>query len=235
MRYSILVLLSSALLSAQSQAPTTAILEGEILNSATGAPIPGARIRLGPNSEVAVYAKADPHGHFSFENLAPNNYSLSIESPGFQPDERLSINLSAKSSAPLRCDLADADIKRSTDANGTRHISVTLRLVPSAVITGKITDPDGFPVNGGSIELTRIEPFVPTCSFMALRRMYRANDQGEFRIAHLEAGSYYVVANKPATTGVWDSSYHPTYYPHALDTASAKAIKVVPGQEVRAI
>src|ERR1035441_4931200 len=54
---------------AQAPAPLPADLEGDIVNSTTGAPISGARIKLGRSPAEPMYTRADAHGHFNYPPL----------------------------------------------------------------------------------------------------------------------------------------------------------------------
>jgi hypothetical protein len=113
-----------------------------------------------------------------------------------------------------------------------------------AAITGRVTDPYGTPMAGASVEIfkprpeSRIaapSPATPGGATM-MQTMVSADSQGEYRAGRLDPGTYWVVANKPNTIArwVWQSSYRVTYYPAALDMASAKSLQIAAGEEVRA-
>jgi hypothetical protein len=75
----------------------------------------------------------------------------------------------------------------------------------------------------------------------------QTNDIGEFRIANLPPGRYYVVARPRGRRAFFDprmpqpaaeestEDYAPTYFPGALETTSAAAVEVGPGREVSGI
>ena len=65
-------------------AQTSAILEGDVTDAATNAPIATARLRLDDLSGESIYTKADRNGHFAFAGLAPGRYQLAVESPGYR-------------------------------------------------------------------------------------------------------------------------------------------------------
>jgi hypothetical protein len=62
----------------------------------------------------------------------------------------------------------------------------------------------------------------------------RTDDLGEFRAARLAPGSYYVAVSRGGGLGAWLSTYRSTYFPHALNAASAKPLELAAGQEARA-
>jgi hypothetical protein len=80
----LLLLLSQAHSNAQTPADTRAILEGDVVNSVTGAPSAAARIQVDPPQPAEpLYVRSDAKGHFLFDNLSPAFYRVSVEAPGF--------------------------------------------------------------------------------------------------------------------------------------------------------
>ncbi len=217
-----LVLLSSPVRSgAQAPAPPETTLEGEVLNAVTGAPIGNARVRLETASKEARYTAADERGQFHFGDLSPGGYTLAAESPGY-----------------LRPGFARAVVPPPAKA--------VVKLIPSAVITGKVTDPYGVPVSGCMIEILRKQAVGPGARPLPFGRRLPGgqleigsrlqaytDDRGEFRAAPLEAGTYYVVTG-PTAWDVWDKTYRNTYYPRATSMASAKPLELAAGQQARA-
>ena len=232
---------------AQAPAPLPADLEGDIVNSTTGAPVAGARIKLERSLAEPTYTRADAHGHFRFGNLDPGIYTLSAGSPGFLKSSTAYVDLTA-----FRPDGGDgvmrgfiqvgygsavpaATITNSTDSSGTQHAKATVPLLAYGVITGKVTDPYGVPLADTTVEVLAKAP-VPangSASPPARSMQVRTNDKGEFRAASLEPGSYYVVANKSNGITTWESSYRITYYGGATDLAAAKPLTVGAGEQVR--
>jgi hypothetical protein len=223
-------------------------LEGDIVNSATGAPIAGARIKLERSSAEPAYTRADAHGHFRFGNLDPGVCTLSAGSPGFLRSSTAYLDLTAprpdggsgvfrKFISPVGYASAGpaATITKSTDASGTQHAKATVPLLAYGVITGKVTDPYGVPLAETAVEVLAKAPVPANGSASPpIRPMQvRTNDKGEFRAASLEPGSYYVVANKSGGMATWESSYRITYYGGAIDLAAAKPITVGAGEQVR--
>jgi hypothetical protein len=60
-----------------------AVVQG-VVEDASGAPIPAARIVL-KNQDTGAErrSEADPFGHFSISGLPPGTYALRLEAPGF--------------------------------------------------------------------------------------------------------------------------------------------------------
>ena len=70
------------LLSGQTQTPTTGSIAGTVVNTATGRPVAGARVKLTPPDVEAdpLYTRADAEGRFEFANLNPASYALYAQS-----------------------------------------------------------------------------------------------------------------------------------------------------------
>jgi hypothetical protein len=60
------------------------------------------------------------------------------------------------------------------------------------------------------------------------------DDRGQYRSSLLEPGLYYIAIVSQHAPDFWDRTWRSTYYPHALDMESAKAIELSQGQQMRA-
>jgi hypothetical protein len=236
---------------AQTPNPPNIILEGDVTDATTGTPIAGARIKLETFQAEPFYAKADAKGHFVFQGLSATNYYLAAESPGYLEVTNRRADFSARfargNADPNTCVIqpGSSGIAKTTDADGTVHGKTPVSLVKAAAIAGRVTDPDGLPMENARIEILRK---VPAKSPMAgpapqplpdgqnaIVYLYggQTNDKGEFRSGQMEAGAYYVRVNSSGG-GAWDSSYRSTYYPRAVDLAGAKPLEIAVGQQARA-
>jgi hypothetical protein len=101
-------------------------------------------------------------------------------------------------------------------------------LTAYAVISGQVTDPNGVPLPEAEVEVLQQRPGGPPVH----KAQIYADDQGRFRAARLEAGTYYVVANRPQAAG-WEPDYHPTYYPGVVDPASARPLELAAGTKAQ--
>jgi hypothetical protein len=89
----ILPLLSPAYARAQSAAAKRAIVEGDVVNAVTGAPIAGVRVKLDPRQAEALYLKSDAAGHFVFRDVPPALYLWSVDAAGFLPPQSSFLDL----------------------------------------------------------------------------------------------------------------------------------------------
>ncbi len=221
--------------SAAARASTEVSIQGRVINDVTGLAIPGARVvlNLGPDNKLRTVS--DSAGRFRFDGLQPGTFGLSAEKPGFMSPEDGPSRWGGGFSIRLQ------EGQSLTDAK--------LRLLPAGVIAGRITDPNGLPIADSGVEVVRtvpidnrrinfsfeIESRLPDgkSRLEALGRA-RTNDLGEYRIWPFRAGLYYVVAYPDTDLRDSDKSYRATYYPHALNLASAAPVNLATGQVARA-
>jgi hypothetical protein len=251
----ILVSLSGVILSAQTPNPVRALVEGDIVNASTSAPLSGARVKLErTQDEDPIYGKVDRQGHFVFRNLDPGFYQLIVDGPGFR-QSRTSVDVSVPRPASNRgilggvvtsrpqSQIPQAQVSTMTDDDGTIHAIVSAPMLAYATIVGKVTDPFGVPMAGANIEILKPRPPgragvapPPNSETGNMRQaMVSADSRGEYRAGRLEPGTYWVMASRPDIgRWTWQSGYRITYYPAALDIASAQRLKVEAGQQIRA-
>jgi hypothetical protein len=210
-------------------------------------------------TERPVFVQADAHGHFEIQGLTAGHYGIAAHAAGFDLHQRQELMADLTSAVPptpgqasnrviLGCGgcLYPAPVEKTLSADGTVLATLTIRLEPYAVIAGRITDPNGMPLAGAAIELLHKEPIpsgshknpmavpLPNGAGQLVRgSSLNADDLGEFRIAHLEPGTYYLVANRPPGLGSWDPTFHPTFYPRAVDFSAAQGLELAAGQQAR--
>jgi hypothetical protein len=239
----------------------SAIVEGTVIDKATGAPIAGARVLLARNiGDEPVITKTDDRGHFEFSDLAPATHYIRAERPGYMapgasPSSRpgpMAIDLrppSGKSHSSCGpCGASGLKVDKSVDDTGVVRANVTLELQPYGVITGKVVSPHGTPLAGVRMQLFMKQPIqsgvrpylrqqrLPDGQilFQVNTETLQSDDRGEFRYARLPAGTYYLRVSGGYGYDRWAPDYRATYYPGALDLESAKPIELAVGQKFRA-
>jgi len=181
--------------------------------------------------------KRMPKGQFVFQSLEETNYYLAAQAPGYldviNKRADFSARLRSQGADPNTCEIqpGSGDISKTTDASGTVHGKIAVALTKGAVIGGRVTDPDGLPMENARIQILRKGPVVQ--NGLANIHGGQTNDKGEFRAGQLEAGTYYVRVDQSGG-GAWESSYRSTYYPRAIDLAGAKPLEIAAGQQARA-
>jgi hypothetical protein len=175
-------------------------------------------------------------GSFHIENILPGRYRLFVERSGYQEIDKHHRRTEGRV---------------LTLTAGQQLKDLVIRLQAAAVIEGRVTDEDGDPMPEAQVAVLR-QSFVAGRSHWEQVGAERTNDLGEYRIAGLTAGNYFVsvtpppdfrswieatsnapaprngvtVSDKPAT-----AAYQTTYYPGTRDRAQATPIQLRAGDD----
>jgi len=209
------------------------VVSGRVTNALTGEAVKKADVHLdyanrknqmsGPRGYGGV---ADADGRFRFEGVEPGEYSLSADRPGF-------LHSSYGSKAPNQAGTNLVLVP------GQELADLNIALFPQSVISGRVVDEDGDPVQA------RVQIFALTWKHGKQRVRPRggsmSNDLGEYRCAELPPGKYYVSAQSgfrmgtselPAIPGKADIRQVRTFFPDAPNIDSAAPIQVQVGQSL---
>ena len=222
-----LILLCAIPLAAQTS-PKPASVQGTVINSVSGLPVPRAHVTLQGGNDgkpVRYGATSGTDGRFSFTGVAPGTYQASAERIGFVNTQ----NGSAR---------RDRDMVRlSADDNKT---GVEIRMTPTGSITGRVTDSDGEPVEGLYIQAQGPQGGSSD----------RTDDKGEYRVGGLSPGKYTIRSSSGGdflggppeirTDGTNEVHNAATYYPGVLTSKEAGKIEVragaeMPGADIRLV
>ncbi len=249
--FALLVLLAFT----QPACAASATLSGVVVDETNGAALAGARIKLTKTQDdEPLYARADWRGEFRFTDLAMGAYQLRAEQPGYMmPGDAshtfrtLSVDLTPPNAFDTTTAPYRLKVSKKVDKAGVLHGEVTVNLAPQGVVSGKVVDPNGIPLFRARVDLLKVTPLSPGTTIrpglqplgdgknvVMTLGVLSTDDRGEFRIAPLEAGTYYLRCTGVMDSGPWASDYRTTYYPGALDLASAKPIPLRVGEKVRA-
>ena len=234
-------LLSPACAQPGQQTDVRFTLQGVVVNSVTGRPIPRALVQIPLTPQKALLTGAE--GEFSFNNVSPGNVVITVSKPGFF--------------APGSTDSRGSFSQRTTSV-GPDTGRLVLKLIPEAVIFGQVTGPDEEPVEGARIEVlaSRMvhgqQELIPAHR----RRMgfgpaflpwVRTDEDGNFRLSGLPPGNYYVLVNTtnlprrgpdalafaPGSSGKESTTYPAVvYHPGVTDFDSATPILLAAGQHL---
>lgn len=204
--------------------PCTA--EGMVLQDGNGAPVARARVlfrKAGNGSPLALGYFTDDSGHFRAEGLEAATYSVSVHKVGYLPPLATRRQRSS----------GQVDLGKACQQTGMQYL-----LIPSALLSGRLTDTNGQPAARANVEAQRRAWLNGRWQFRTVSTS-RANDQGEFRISQLPAGRY-VLRTQPAgpmTVSFRDPSgpthyAAPAYYPGVYEAAKAQMINVEAGVEL---
>lgn len=235
MRFALPALLLAASVAygqAASEPPKTRI-SGRIL-TVSGAPIPRASVEIRTTMPTGVQdlrnstrVNADDEGNFAADGVPPGTYYVIAQKPGFVNEYYGSRTVGA-TGAPLVL------------KEGQTVSNIVIKMTPQSVISGTVTNPDGDPVEGTTVTLLRIT-YAQVRKGLSLVSSSRTNDRGEFRVANVAPGRYYLTAgasefeafvDKPTEKNQAAERLVTTYHPSALTVPTAKLIEVSAGADL---
>jgi hypothetical protein len=242
MRFLLPLCLLAVTLAAQDRTASRiqpARLEGQIVSELTNQPLVRAHFTLRPVEAGlnALGVDGDDHGSFILRDIAPGKYTVLVQRDGYLTS---SVCLHGVLRMPPVINIASNE-----------HItSITCRLRPSAVVSGKITFEDGEP--GVNVRIVAYRQY-----HRKGRHGYEAartgltDDRGEYRLHSLPAGVYFVAASydrpapargyveeKPVTADGRElptRGYSMTFFPNSLKLSEAVPVRLDYGKEVSGI
>jgi hypothetical protein len=117
-------------------------------------------------------------GNFTFSDLPPGSYALSVWRNGYS-------NFSCET---------NRDCRQLSLKPGQKLDDLVLRLDPAGVISGRVFDEDQDPVEGIQVYLLRVTFQPGGRRQISARASVVTDDQGSFRIANISPGLYFVRA-----------------------------------------
>jgi hypothetical protein len=222
---------------AQQAPPGTATLRGRVYAGDTGQPLRKAQVRIfstnpgaggGIVSPENRLAMTDGSGRFEFDHVRAGRYTVTVQKAGYV---NLSFGQQRQNDAAKPIDVLD----------GLTIEKIDISLPRGGVITGRILDEFGDPVADVQVGAVRNLYTGGSRRLVPAGRMGTTNDIGEFRLAALPPGEYYVSATyrnfnvSPQEDTNDRGGYAPTYYPGTPDLSSAQKVAVAIGQTVNDI
>jgi hypothetical protein len=193
-------------------------LHGVVLDSVTGNPIRNALVQASAASTWS--ALTDSEGKFQLDALPGGPIILRAAKPGYLYEEQF---------GPWAPRILSLDV-------GPDSAPATLKLTPEGVISGRVTDENGEPLENFSVSLVHRNLLDQILS-MNNPKQILTDDEGKFRIAGLPPGLRYLsvsATQNPALTSTKIAAapqgFPLTFYPSATDLGSAIPIKILPGR-----
>jgi hypothetical protein len=180
----VFTVLASLFVALFTQQPETAVIEGIVRTAATDIPIAGADVStIGATPADRVQGFTDAGGRFRLV-VQPGQYQVvatkqGYSSPGSRPNEL-------------------TPSTRITVLAGQRA-TANLQLLPTGTVTGRVFDPEGRPMEGVTVSLSRLtwtgegRRILQQISIGA-RASATTNDLAEYRLYWIPAGDYYLSA-----------------------------------------
>jgi hypothetical protein len=224
----LLALATAGILSAQD-----AGIEGSVINSVTRQPLEGVHVRMyvpraGPPEET-YGAISRPNGHFFIANMRAAKYGFSAQLNGF-------VHLEKTDQGPRPGQLAFSA--------GEHKTGFIIEMTPVAVISGRVIDEYGDPVENASVSAEDTSSRPGGLRLFVLSRMHsRTDERGQFRIVGAP-GKFYVSASKDwtevaqneiRTDGSESPVYGKTWHPQSESKDHAVPVQATAGTETAGI
>ncbi len=216
--------------------PATAVVVGMVTKDPGSESVKKALIELIAESQSDggnYTAITGVDGGFRIENIVPGRYRMFVERTGFQEIDKHHRRTEGRV---------------LTLAAGQEVKDLVVHVQAAAVVEGRVTDEDGDPMAEAQVAVMR-QTFGAGRSHWEQVGAERTNDLGEYRIAGLAAGSFFVSvtpppdfrslieANAPAAPahGGADkpapAAYQTTYYPGTRDRGQAASVQLHAGDD----
>jgi hypothetical protein len=217
--------------------PASASIQGVVVRAgaiAAAAParLADARVELKPGN---ITSFSDANGIFTFRNLLPGRYTISVKRDGFVPQEDRQHGLTELGLTV-------------TVAPGQALKDIVVPMIPAPVIAGKVFDPQGEPLAAALVR-AYIRQYTPYGTQLKAVAKGMTNDFGEFRLFGLTFGEYFVSAgygdrDRSVAVGKTqlsenvakaDDGYATLFYDGAEDISQARAVRLAPGLDAGAL
>jgi Carboxypeptidase regulatory-like domain len=181
---------------------------------------------------AASTVHTDSGGRFLLKGIPPGHYRLRVMRTGFVSQEYGHRSVNATGAI-------------MTLASGQELKDLLFRLIPAAIISGRVENEDGDPLPWAHVSALH-EVYADGKRTLSTEETVPTNDRGEYRLFGLRPGRYFVSAVfHPGATRNGDSendefagiegekeNYVRTYYPGSPDATKAETITVRSGEEI---
>jgi hypothetical protein len=204
---------------------TLSSIDGKVVNSITGEFVKKAVVTIhNRNNQYVYFTTSDQSGKFHIDNVQPDRYVASADAEGY------------------------ANSRNMTEAKlftvGTEPVSgVEVPIAPLSVITGKVVDEDGEPLDGVTIMVLRYG-YNNGAKTVQQVSAGQTDDRGMYRIFDMQPGRYYLSATAQRQFGmiapqnaehthstVPEEAFGMAFYPGVADVSQATAHELKPGAE----
>ena len=210
-----------------------ASISGTVVTLAGSEPLRKARVLVQGTVDRMrmISATTDPGGRFEIKGLQPGPYQLTVSRVGYVTQKY--------------------GQRKPTDPGATLTLRPTqelrdlqFRMIPCAVIAGRVLDEDGEPLPSVSVSALR-ETYDKGKRNLVAGASAETNDLGEYRLFGLAPGRYFVSARQENWRRGVDAGeeqaqsssqgYARMYYPGVADRSRASSIAIKSGEEIPSI
>jgi protocatechuate 3,4-dioxygenase beta subunit len=223
-------------LSAEKTKKETCTIAGTVVRFTDSAPLKSAIVELvdADKQESKVTTVTDSNGRFQLKGLDPARYRLLVSRSSFVTQQ-----YGQRSPGGPGSTLSLSPGQEMND--------LLFRMIPSAVIAGRVSNEDGEPLPNAEVTALR-EAYYEGARKLEPQAFTQTNDLGEYRLFGLGPGRYFVkVAHKLDTQTKFENNAHlraadnsvqgyvPEYYPGSPELFKATSLTVKAGEEVSRI
>jgi protocatechuate 3,4-dioxygenase beta subunit len=212
-------------------------IEGRVIDAITGAPLRNTALSLAPapapgtaqSTLIGSGATSDAEGKFAMKGIGPGTYRLTATRAGYLQSQ-YGARGPGKQGTPLTL------VARQS------MTAVEMRMTRGGVITGKVLDDLGDPVERASVAALRYR-FMGNERQLAQTGSASTDDQGNYRMFGLDPDRYYlrVTPSSPNLSSINQSgaptplTYIPVYYPNTAEESAAAQIEMGAGSEMAGV
>jgi hypothetical protein len=169
------LLTAAPLLSLAPQQPGS--VSGKVVNSVTGQAVKKAVVTLrGGSGQNSYVTGSDQSGKFEFDNVQPDKYMATADAEGYSGTPR-----SGQKLIPVAAQQEVSDVE--------------VRVGPLSIISGKVLDESGQPLEEASVSALHYDYSGPGGGkILQAVASAQTNDRGEYRIFDVQPGRYYLMA-----------------------------------------
>lgn len=214
----------------------TCVISGIVVRKGDAAPLKNATVQLvnGEDRDHKIAAKTGADGQFELRNIPAGQYKMSASRNGY-------VEYAYGQKKP------NDPGATFTLRPGQTMTDLIFRLGRAGVITGRVFDDDGEPMNNAIVMAMR-QGYVDGKKEYEDVDQQSSNDLGEYRIHGLAPGRYIVSAQAPLWERIVgdreylasgknepEKGYPRIYYPNATDSGRATSVEVKEGDEITSI
>ncbi|MBI4472998.1 MAG: carboxypeptidase regulatory-like domain-containing protein [Acidobacteria bacterium] len=163
------------------QNPEPGVIEGIVTRGSSSAPVARARLvltKVGGSSIEMFSATSTGEGRFVFRNLQPGTYTLAATKDGYVRTE-YGQRGPGRRGMPIVL------------ASGQSLNGITLGLIPTGVIHGRVSDRYGEPAINNTVQALKYS-YQEGRRTLTIVQTDTTNDLGEYRLFSLQPGQFYV-------------------------------------------
>jgi hypothetical protein len=188
-------------------------VEGVVTSVSDSAPLSGVKVQIERAGKAVAETLSDGQGAFRLEGIDPGDFTASFSKSGFRQPER---------TAPAR--------RPFHLTAGSAAIHLDVRMTPLGRLSGRVLDASRRPVPHAGVQLLLSGDFAG--------ELKKADDNGNFSFANIDAGVYTLSARAPKDapapppSGDQRLGWARTWYPSVADRFGGAKITIAPGAEL---